>query len=133
MEKLNLKLDKNIIVLFISAVLLLIIVIIVLFSFSAPPKNVRNEIYKLSIQALDVCDDYLDMKITSSEANSKIENIRKRFNEFGGCNGTDEKIIDDCLFILTLNLNESTEKRYEKVLKQRNDLAKCLNKSTRRK
>ena len=109
-----------------------------MFGCSSKPSNIRDGVYKLGLEALDIYDEYLDIKITSSEAENKIKKLIDRLNEFEKSDDelivkTENKVksnlsVTESIFV-SMKYNMGS---HEDILKFRNILAEELNEKPRK-
>lgn len=115
----------------IVSVVLLLIFGIYTYSKYAPP-SMNDEVYELGITAMEIADDYIDGRMNSDVASSKLNHIKDALEEY---DDTDATIFGTTIFLLDISIG-SSESKYSSenskdVIDSRNDLADQLHKKKR--
>ena len=80
---------RPIIFLFVGISIFIIILLSVAFYMSntkSMPKDMNTDTYNLGVSALSITDDFIDTKITLSEAQTKLESITSRLDQLYATN-----------------------------------------------
>ena len=98
--------------------------------------DMSQEVYNLGINALGVADEFIDAKITSDEADAKLENIIDRLDRiYEQDNELDSLLVSSSVSNINtyifLSHGMSGNVTDKDVIKSRNSLAEDLNKKKR--
>ena len=122
-----------------------ILVLAILLSFtgcsgSGKPDDMNEEVYKQGLIVIDVCDDYIDGKISDDNALIEIEKAYNRIEKYKDDENSSVTDYVTCvhisLMIIAFDLISINEKSYyenkNEILESRNILAERLNEKTRK-
>jgi len=130
----NKKVEKFLIIGIPILIVVFILVAVSIYGANAKPNGMDKDTYNLGISALAITDDYLDAKISSKDAKSKLEDVQSRLDQL-----YDVKKEPIALSIstyiscitTTMVINTLTPSLGSDATKYRNEIAGFLNKSKR--
>ncbi len=113
----------------IVSILLVILILGCFVGCESIPEGMPEYTYKLGVEALDVTDQYLDLKITKNEAKNRLDELSDRLNGLGNSDLQTSFVWSDinsiCWELIQLDSSDI------EIITLRNQLAETLGKTIR--
>lgn len=136
LEEKKVNLSKNKKLLLGIGMVISLIVLVVALTNGRKPSGMSTEVFNLGINTLNIVDEYLDGAILSSEADTKLESVKKRLDKIYDLNSdTNALLISSSTLNLEIQIS-SMDRMFSKVtdkdiVESRNNLAADLNQRKR--
>ena len=137
MEKKNGDQYKNLIIVL---AIILVGVLIIVTLHNGVANNLNEQYFQYALQAIEIADQYLDYKITATEAAIMIESLRQRESELPSIDSDDDNyfvhrgITSDVMYLshdLQIPQFDPSSEKYNDILERRNELAEVIGEKKR--